>query len=68
MGYTHMVVDDGESNAGLQYKRTPVLNPDGPVNFPRLQELFAQACVGLPADIVEFVATRLAGPAQLPSS
>ncbi len=67
MGYTHATIDDGESNPGLQYKGTPVLNPDGPINFPRLHKLFAQAGSDLPADLAEFVSTRLARPAQLPS-
>jgi hypothetical protein len=67
-GYQHTTVDDGESNPGLRYKRTPVLNPDGPINFPRLQKLFAQAGSGLPADIITFVSARLIEPAQLPKS
>jgi hypothetical protein len=60
MGYTHMTIDDGESQPGLSYKRTPVLLPDGPVDFPRLRKLFARAGSSLPADIAEFVSTRLA--------
>ncbi len=67
MGFVHMTVDDGESNSGLQYKRTPVLNPDGPVDFSRLQKLFAEAGSELPANIVEFVSTHLAEPTQLPN-
>ena len=62
-GYLHTTVDDGESNPGLQHKRTPILNPDGPINFPRLQKLFAQAGSELPANIAEFVSTRLVEPA-----
>jgi hypothetical protein len=67
-GYLHTTVDDGESNHGLRYKGTPILNPDGPINFPHLQKLFSQAVTELPAAIVEFVATHLVEPAQLPKS
>jgi len=67
-GYLHTTVDDGESNPGLRYKRTPVLNPDGPINFPRLQKLFAQAGSDMPAEIAEFVSAKLVAPAQLPKS
>jgi len=67
-GFQHTTVDDGESSPGLRYKRTPVLNPDGPIDFPRLQKLFALAGSNLPADIAEFVATRLAEPPQLVKS
>jgi hypothetical protein len=67
LGYTHATIDDGESNPGLRPKCTPVLQPDGPINFQRLQELFVEACSGLPADIIAFVSSRLAAPAQLPS-
>jgi hypothetical protein len=60
-GFQHATVDDGESSRGI-YPRTPILNPDGPINFPRLQKLFAQVGAELPADIAEFVSTRLVAP------
>jgi len=68
IGYQHTTVDDGESNPGLRYKRTPVLNPDGPIDFPRLQKLFKAAEAELPPNIAEFVAAHLVGPPQLPKS
>jgi len=57
-GFRHATVDDGESPRS-NYPRTPVLNDDGPIDFPRLQKLFADASSSLPADIVEFISTRL---------
>jgi len=68
MGFEHATVDDGESSPGVSYKGTPILNPDGPIDFPRLQKLFAAAGGELPANIAEFVSTRLAEPTQLPKS
>jgi hypothetical protein len=58
-GFQHTTVNDGESNPGLRYKRTPVLTPDGPIDFPRLRKLFAEAGSSLPADIAAFVAGLL---------
>jgi len=61
-GYTHNAVDDGDDVRGGIQKRTPVLVPNGAVNFGRLRALFAEANVGLPAEIAGFVSERLEAP------
>ncbi|HTB63763.1 MAG TPA: hypothetical protein VK737_09250, partial [Opitutales bacterium] len=62
-GYTHDCVDDGESNAPAGYKGSPILVPDGAIDFARLQKLFAQANTAVPSEIVAFVNARLQLPA-----
>jgi len=61
-GYTHNAVDDGETGGALKPKGSPVLVPDGAINFERLRALFAQANAQIPADIAEFISARLAPP------
>jgi hypothetical protein len=61
-GYQHNYVDDGESGGPLRPKGSPVLVPDGEIDFARLAELFAQSHAQVPAEISSFVAERL----QLP--
>ncbi len=61
-GFQHNNVDDGESGGPLRPKGSPVLVPDGAIDFERLSKLFAQVNTKVPADIAAFVAARL----QLP--
>jgi len=58
-GLVHSAVDDGESDPGMRYKATPVLEPDGPLDMPRVVARFAAASDALPADIAAFVRDRL---------
>jgi len=58
-GFQHNCVDDGESRGPLRPKGSPVLVPDGEIDFARLQKLFAQSNAQLPAEISAFVAVRL---------
>ncbi len=62
-GYTHDFVDDGESGAPTAYKGSPILVPDGAIDFARLQKLFAQANATVPPEIVAFVNAGLQLPA-----
>lgn len=58
-GFSHMAVDDGEG-PDLPYKATPILVADGA--FPKdtvLARFTAQAEM-LPADLRDYIATRLA--------
>jgi hypothetical protein len=57
-GYTHTAVDDGEIGHG-RYKSTPILVADGGFNTERVSGLFMKDGAELPADIVEFVATKI---------
>ena len=61
-GFQHNNVDDGESGGPLRPKGSPVLVPDGAIDFERLGKLFALANAQVPAEIAAFVAARL----QLP--
>ena len=58
-GLVHSAVDDGESGAGMRYKATPVLEPDGPLDIPRVAARFAASSDELPLDIAAFVRARL---------
>jgi hypothetical protein len=58
-GLIQSAVDDGEFNVGIRYKATPVLEPDGPLDIPRVAERFEAASPGLPPDIADFVSARL---------
>ena len=58
-GLVHSAVDDGESGGGMRYKGTPVLEPDGPLDIPRVAARFAAASGELPTDIAAFVRERL---------
>jgi len=61
-GFEHNFVDEGESGGPLRPKGSPVLVPDGEIDFSRLAKLFAQSQGQVPAEISSFVAERL----QLP--
>jgi hypothetical protein len=58
-GFQHNFVDDGESGGPLRPKGSPVLVPDGAIDFVRLGKLFAQANAQMPAEISTFVTMRL---------
>jgi hypothetical protein len=58
-GLIHSAVDDGERTVGMRYKATPILEPDGPLDIPRVAERFRAARPGLPPDIADFVSARL---------
>jgi len=59
LGFLHMAVDDGEKEAGLRYKATPILVPDGHFNANRVSGLFAEASGTLPPEVAELVAAKL---------
>jgi hypothetical protein len=65
-GFQHNFVDDGESRGPLRPKGSPVLVPDGAIDFARLSQLFAQASGQIPAEISTFVAARLQLPGVPP--
>lgn len=58
-GFSHMTVDDGETNAG-KYKGSPLLTPDGAFDSAAVQRCFDAAAQALPDDIRDFVETKLA--------
>jgi len=57
-GYWHAAVDDGE-RGGLNYKGSPVLVRDGPLDVRGLERRLAEAAEQLPADVNAFVVARL---------
>src|SRR3954467_1155372 len=54
-GYDHSAVDDGES-VPTQHKSTPILVADGPLDRPRVSELFSGASEAVPESIRSVVA------------
>jgi hypothetical protein len=58
-GFTHMAVDDGES-PDLPYKATPILVADGAFPKETVRARFTAQAEKLPADLSDYVATRLA--------
>jgi hypothetical protein len=57
-GFTHTAVDDGEYGNG-RYKATPIMVVDGGFNTERVDGLFHNHSVNLPADIVHFVSGKI---------
>ena len=57
-GYTHTAVDDGEAGLG-RYKSTPILIADGSFNSSRVRNLFLKDSAHLPADIIQFVTSKI---------
>jgi len=68
IGFQHSAIDDGESNPGLQHKRTPILVPDGAVDYERLDRLFAQAGGSLPEDVTTLVTEKLHAKMNAPKA
>jgi hypothetical protein len=58
-GFSHYVVDDGESIAGVN--NTPFLYANGPFKRDRALNLFLTMSSEVPADIVTFVEAKLRG-------
>jgi hypothetical protein len=58
-GFTHTAVDDGERDAGLRYKATPILRADAPPDVAALVPQFSAASARLPRPIAAFVLARL---------
>ncbi len=56
-GFTHYVVDDGES--GGVGKEAPLLYPDGAFDATKVVNRFIDLSTGMPRDIVDFVVGRL---------
>ena len=56
-GFSHYVVDDGESRAGVN--DTPLLYANGPFKRDRVLNLFLTMSSEVPADIVAFVDAKL---------
>jgi len=68
-GFEHNLVDDGEGGGPLRPKGTPILAPDGAIDFARLHQMFTRANTQMPAEISAFVAARLQLPfARLPEA
>lgn len=59
LGYVHKAVDDGEADLGLRHKGSPILVDDGQFDPNGVIDRFLSASRGLPADVAEFVATKL---------
>lgn len=57
-GCLHYRVDDGENRA-LRHKMTPVLEPDGVVDFDKLRREFHSVASNIDPSIVAFVESRL---------
>ena len=57
-GFSHTAVDDGEYGNG-RYKATPLMVNEGGFNNERVEKLFRDHSVNLPADIIEFVAHKI---------
>jgi hypothetical protein len=58
-GFTHLAVDDGEQKPALEYKRSPILIPDGSFDPDRIRTLFEGSCQYLPADVANAVRLKL---------
>lgn len=58
-GYTHMAVDDGETNPG-KYKRAPILVPDGCFDAKQVHAAFAKDCASLPEEVAAHVLQSIA--------
>jgi hypothetical protein len=58
-GYEHLAVDDGESGAGMNYKETPILIPDGYFDPNRLHRMFLSSSETMPAALVAFVSEKI---------
>jgi hypothetical protein len=58
-GFSHMAVDDGEGDAGMQYKATPILMADGNFDAVRNVDLFLKNSKHLPAEILDFVSEKI---------
>jgi hypothetical protein len=58
-GYSHLAVDDGEQKPALNYKQTPILIADGTMDARRIGSVFADAAVGLPAELLAFVLAKI---------
>ena len=66
-GYLHQTVDDGEAQAGLRYKGTPILVTTGRFDATRVLQVFQGESSELPREIAAFVANRLkAHPSYAP--
>lgn len=59
-GFVHRAVDDGEEDAGLRYKATPILVADGEFDPDRVGALVSAQGAALPPAILEFVTAKLA--------
>lgn len=58
-GYSHNRIDAGEHRA-FRHKRSPVLVADGRFDAPAMQRRFLEISAGLPPEIREFIAGKLA--------
>ena len=63
-GFEHLAVDDGEQMPVLEFKKAPILIPDGHVDPPRIRDLFKKSCENVPAEITDLVLQKLARYAE----
>lgn len=54
-GLSHVGVDDGETDSGLQYKATPVLTTDSELDTHYVRALFANSAHAVPETITRFI-------------
>jgi hypothetical protein len=66
-GYSHMAVDDGEAEAGLRYKGTPILVADGEFDAARVLQAFQVEGSNIPREIAAFVTEKLEGHPSYPA-
>lgn len=59
MSFTHMAVDNGEGSGGMAYKSTPLLREAQAVYLERVEQLFAQNCAKLPADLAHRILKQI---------
>lgn len=58
-GFTHNIIDDGEA-VGMAHKQSPILVADGAFDAAAMSGHFCEICQGVPKDIMDFVAKKLA--------
>ena len=63
-GFSHMVVDDGDSAAGMRYKASPILASGGDFDAGHILDMFNASSAALPEHVVSFVRGRLEGRLQ----
>jgi len=58
-GFSHLAVDDGEQKPVLNYKKAPILVPDGFFDADRIMQLFEVVREQLPAELSKVVLHKL---------
>ena len=58
-GYIHLAVDDGEQQAALKYKETPIYVADGHLNLNHIHNMFGGLKQQLPNSVFSFVEQKI---------